>query len=176
MQVPLYLSYILIFFSRVADVSLGTLRIIYLTRGRSKLAAAVGFVEVMIYIVALATVMDHLMDRPLNIFIYAFGFSAGNYVGSWVEEKVAVGFVNVQVVLKQNCYYFEDTLREMGFGVTTVDCFGKEGPHCIHYVLMKRRDLPSFLKKVEEIDKEAFISIMDTRKIMGGYFNRLKAK
>lgn|GEM_PF-184654 len=175
-QIPLYLSYILIFVSRVADVSLGTLRIIYLTRGRSKLAASVGFVEVLIYIVALATVMEHLMDRPLSVFIYAFGFAAGNYVGSWVEERVAVGFVNVQVVLKQLCYGFEDSLREMGFGVTTVDCFGKEGPHSIHYVLMKRRDLPLFLQKVKEIDKDAFISIMDTRKIMGGYFNRLKAK
>ena len=95
---PLYLSYILIFCSRVADVSLGTLRIIYLTRGRSKLAAAIGFVEVLIYIVALATVMQHL-DRPLNILIYALGFSACNYEGSCVEEKVAVGFVNVQVSL-----------------------------------------------------------------------------
>ncbi len=172
---PLYLSYILIFCSRVADVSLGTLRIIYLTRGRSKLAAAIGFVEVLIYIVALATVMQHL-DRPLNILIYALGFSAGNYVGSWVEEKVAVGFVNVQVILKQVCGDFEDALRGLGYGVTAVDCFGKEGPHRILYILMKRKDLPTFLVQIRKMDEEAFISIMDTRKIMGGYFNRLKAK
>ncbi len=172
---PLYLTYFLIFFSRVADVSLGTLRIIYLTRGRSKLAAAIGFVEVLIYIVALAVVMQHL-DRPINILIYALGFSAGNYVGSWVEEKVAVGFVNVQVIFKQVCVDFEDDLREMGYGVTAVDCFGKEGPHRILYILMKRRDLPAFLTEIREMSDEAFISIMDTRKIMGGYFSQLKGK
>lgn len=174
-KVPLYLSYFLIFFSRVADVSLGTLRIIYLTRGRSKLAAAIGFVEVLIYIVALAAVMQHL-DHPINVLIYALGFSVGNYVGSWVEEKVAVGFVNVQVILKQACTDYEDNLREMGYGVTAVDCFGKEGPHRILYILMKRRDLPSFLAEIQEKNEEAFISIMDTRKIMGGYFSQLKGK
>ena len=125
-QIPLYLSYILIFVSRVADVSLGTLRIIYLTRGRSKLAASVGFVEVLIYIVALATVMEHLMDRPLSVFIYALGFAAGNYVGSWVEERVAVGFV-MSGCPGAALLRFRGLLREMGFGVTTVDCAVRKG-------------------------------------------------
>lgn len=175
MHVPLYLSYLLIFFSRVIDVGLGTIRIIYLTRGQSMLAAAIGFVEMLIYITVLSTVIGNL-DHPLNIVIYALGFAAGNFVGSKIEEKIAVGFVNVQVITMQVCNGIEETLRGMGFGVTSVEGTGKEGPHRILYVMMKRRDLQWFLKDVRQLDKNAFISIMDTRRILGGYFNRAKAK
>jgi uncharacterized protein YebE (UPF0316 family) len=172
---PLVLTYVFIFFSRIFDVSLGTLRIIYLTRGRSKLAASIGFVEVMVYIVALSMVLGNL-DRPLNIVIYGLGFAAGNYVGSLIEEKVAVGFVNVQVITMHNCVDLEDKLREIGFGVTSMECHGKEGMHRILHILMTRRTLPAFLAKMRELDRQAFISIFDTRRIMGGYFTRMKAK
>lgn len=175
MHFPIYISCFIIFCCRVVDVSLGTVRIIYLTRGQSNLAAAIGFFEMLIYIVALGTVMGNL-EHPLNIIIYALGFSVGSYVGSKIEEKIAVGFVNVQVITMQICDGMEETLREMGFGVTSVEGTGKEGPHRILYVMMKRRDLPCFLKDVRELDKNAFISIMDTRRILGGYFNRVKAK
>ncbi len=172
---PVVLTYIFIFFSRIFDVSLGTLRIIYLTRGRSKLAASIGFIEVMLYIIALSMVLGNL-DRPLNIVIYGLGFAAGNYVGSLIEEKVAVGYVNVQVITMHNCVDLEEALREMGFGVTSMECYGKEGLHRILHILMKRRTLPVFLAKMRELDRQAFISIFDTRRIMGGYFARMKAK
>jgi uncharacterized protein YebE (UPF0316 family) len=173
--VPIILTYVFIFFSRIFDVSLGTLRIIYLTRGQSKLAAAIGFIEVMIYVVALSMVINNL-DRPLNILIYGFGFACGNYIGSVIEEKVAVGYVNVQVITKNNGCGLEGSLRDLGFGVTSMDCFGKDGPHRILHILMKRKALPVFLKSLRQLESEAFISIIDTRKIMGGYFSRMKAK
>ncbi len=175
MDLPIYLTCLIIFFCRVVDVSMGTVRIIYLTRGQSTLAAAIGFFEMIIYIVALGAVIGNL-DQPLNIVIYALGFSAGSFVGSKIEEKIAVGFVNVQVITMQICNGIEETLREMGFGVTAVEGTGREGPHRILYVMMKRRDLPLFLRDMKELDRDAFISIMDTRKILGGYFSQAKAK
>ena len=97
MELPFYLTLLFIFFSRIFDVSLATLRIIYLTRGQNKLAAAIGFFEVIIYVFALSMVLDNL-NHPLNVVIYGLGFATGNYVGGFIEEKVAVGFVNVQVI------------------------------------------------------------------------------
>lgn len=175
MHFPLHISCLVIFFCRTVDVCIGTLRIIYLTRGRSKLAAAIGFVEMIIYIVALSTVMGNL-DHPLNIVAYALGFSVGTYAGSLIEEKIAVGYVNVQIITMQICNGLEEALRQIGFAVTSVECHGKEGPHRILYALIKRRELPAFLNKIKELDEEAFISIMDTRKILGGYFSQAKAK
>lgn len=174
-ELPVYLTYLFVFFSRVFDVSLGTLRIIYLTRGQGKLAAMIGFVEVIIYIIALGMVISNL-DHPLNIIIYGLGFAAGNYVGSMIEEKIAVGFANVQVITMQNCVDMEESLREMGYGVTSMDCYGKEGPHRILHVLLRRKALKAFLRKIREMEPHAFISIVDTRKIMGGYFTRMKSK
>ncbi|HPU01252.1 MAG: DUF2179 domain-containing protein [Firmicutes bacterium] len=175
MHLPLHLSCLIIFTCRVVDVSLGTVRIIYLTRGQSKLAAAIGFVEMIIYMIALSTVMGNL-DHPVNVVFYALGFAVGSYVGSKIEEMIAVGYVNVQVITKERCNGMEEELRQAGFGVTAVDCSGMEGPHRILYVMLKRRDLPSFLKTIRQLDKDAFISISDTRKIVGGYFSQVKAK
>ena len=161
-EIPVYLTYLFIFFSRIFDVSLGTLRIIYLTRGQSKLAAGIGFIEVMIYVVALGMVLGNL-DHPLSIVIYGLGFGVGNFMGSLIEEKVAVGYVTVQVITMKNGGELEDAVREMGYGVTSMDCYGKEGPHRILHILMKRRLLPAFLKSLKQLDKQAFVSILDTR-------------
>jgi len=174
-ELSFYLTLLFIFFSRIFDVSLATLRIIYLTRGQSKLAAAIGFFEVILYVLALSMVLDNL-DHPLNVVIYGLGFATGNYVGSLIEEKVAVGFVNVQVITMHNGVNLEEKLREMGYGVTSMECYGKTGAHRILQILIKRKALPCFLKDLHELDQQAFVSIQDARKIMGGYFSRMKAK
>lgn len=173
-MLPIF-SYIYIFLSRVLDVSLGTLRIIYLTRGRSKIAAGIGFVEIVIYVVALGVVIENL-DRPLNVIIYALGFAAGNLVGSFIEEKIAVGHVTAQVVTMKDGGELEEKLREMDYGVTAIDCYGRDGPHRILNILMRRRSLDQFFELIQQIDHQALVSVMDTRTIRGGYFAGGKGK
>lgn len=169
------LTLVAIFIAKIAHVSLGTIRIIYLTRGQSVSAAIIGFFEVIIYLVALSLVLQNI-DQWSNILVYGLGFATGNIVGSKIEEKIAVGFVHVQIITVNNSGTLEEVLREEGYGVTSMPCYGKEGAHRTLQVLLKRKELPSFLKKMKEADPDAFISIFDTRKIMGGYFNRMKAK
>jgi len=165
-----------IFFAKIAHVSLGTLRIIYLTRGQSKIAAAIGFFEVIIYLLALSMTLANI-DQWQNILFYGLGFAVGNLVGSWIEEKIAFGYVQVQIVSRENGGHLDELLRELGYGVTAMPCYGIEGAHRTSLqVLLKRKELPDLLKKIKEFDPEAFISIYDTRKIMGGYFSRMKSK
>lgn len=172
---PVILTLVAIFFAKIAHMSLCTIRIIYLTRGRSYVAAVVGFFEVIIYLVALGMVITNL-DQWTNIIVYGLGFAAGNIVGSMIEEKIAIGIVNVQIVTDHNGGILEESLREKGFGVTTMPCYGKEGAHIILQTVIKRRDLPAFMKTMQQLDSDAFISIFDTRKIMGGHFAAMKAK
>ncbi len=170
------LTLLAIFFAKIAHVSLGTIRIIYLTRGQSKIAAAIGFFESIIYIGALSMVLSNL-EAWQNIFVYGLGFGAGNLVGSWIEEKIAVGFVQMQIVTKVNGGSLEDYLREQGFGVTSMPSYGREGAQRTSLqVMLKRKEVPILLKKMNQYDPEAFITIFDTRKIMGGYFSRIKHK
>lgn len=169
------MTFLAIFFAKIAHVSLGTLRIIYLSRGQSKIAAAIGFFEAIIYLFALSMVLANI-DQWTNILVYGLGFAAGNLIGSMIEEKIAVGFVQVEIITVQNCGTMDDELREKGFGVTSIPCYGREGLHHNLQVILKRRELPELLKIVNQIDPNAVISIFDTRKIMGGYFARIKAK
>ncbi len=175
-MIGVILTLLAIFVAKIAHVSLGTVRIIYLTRGESKIAAAIGFFEVIIYLAALSMVLANI-DQWSNIIAYGLGFASGNLVGSWIEEKIAVGYVLAQIVTVKNGGTLDQSLRDLGYGVTSMPSYGMEGaPRTNLQVLLKRKELPELLSKMKEIDPEAFISIFDTRKIMGGYFSRMKAK
>lgn len=169
-------GYLFIFFARVIDVSLATLRTLMIVRGRRLQAACIGFFEVSVYIVALNKVVKNL-DNPLNLLMYALGFATGNFVGSFVEEKIAMGNISAQVIPKNKCSELLETLRSQGFGVTVIEGLGLKGPRKILNISLKRRDLPRLLDCIEKIDPEAFVTVTDARATRGGYFRRTqKAK
>ncbi|MFU8794232.1 MAG: DUF5698 domain-containing protein, partial [Dethiobacteria bacterium] len=103
------LTLVAIFFAKIAHVSLGTIRIIYLTRGKSFPAAVIGFFEIIIYLIALSMVLNNLNDWS-NILVYGLGYATGNIVGSKIEEKIAIGVVHVQIVTLQNGGTLENVL------------------------------------------------------------------
>lgn len=172
---PLLLTGLFIFGARVADMSLATFRILMLMRGQNLTAAAIGFFESAFYIVALIEVIKHV-NNPINVLFFAGGFAAGNYVGGYIEERVAIGYVNAQIISVKSYESLKKKLRNEGFGVTAVEGCGKEGVHYVLYVMLKRRHLPKMMRMVEAEDPHAFISVMDTRKIVGGFFTKRKFK
>lgn len=162
------LTCLAIFFAKVAHVSLATVRIIYLTKNRGLTAAIIGFFETIIYLIALGMVLQNL-DRWENVLVYGFGFASGNILGSILEDKIAVGVVHVQIVTGQNGGQLEEVLREHGFGVTSIPCRGREGEHLIIHVIMKRKKLQGLFGLLQEHAPEAFVSVLDARRTMGGY-------
>jgi uncharacterized protein YebE (UPF0316 family) len=171
----LLLNYGFIFLARVSDVTLSTVRILMIMRGRSVTAAIVGFFEVTIYILALSRVIGTL-NEPVRLVVYALGFATGNFIGSRVEEHLALGFSTAQVISLDKAEELSERMRDRGFGVTVIEGCGREGTHQILHVLLKRRDMPCFLTIIREVDPQAFVTVMDTRKIFGGYFSKIKAK
>ena len=172
---PFVLSGLFIFIARVADMSMATLRILMLMRGRSVIASLIGFMESLLYIVALGEVLKHL-DSPFNMVFFAAGFAVGNFVGSRIEERIALGYVNAQIISVGSYDTLQTALRDAGFGVTSVEGHGKDGIHHILHVLLKRRDLHKMMKMVSSEDQKAFVSIFDTRQIFGGFFPAHKSK
>ena len=114
------LGYLLIFLARLVDVSLGTIRMIMVVRGKRIVAALVGFMEVTIYLLAISRVLSR-MDNPFNVLAYALGYATGNYVGIFLEEKMALGNIIVQVILEHEVDELVEKLRDNGFGVTVVE-------------------------------------------------------
>src|SRR5512139_2116447 len=131
---------LLVFCARVLDVSLGTLRIIFISRGRRKFAPLLGFFEVLIWIVVVSQVIQNL-HSPLAFIAYAAGFATGNYVGMWIEDKLAIGTLIVRVIVPQEASQLMARLHDAGYGVTSIDARGSTGQVTLIYTVVKRKDL-----------------------------------
>ena len=114
---------LLVFFARVVDVSLGTLRIIFTSRGRRNIAPLLGFVEVFIWIVVVSQVVKNVHSLPAYLG-YAAGFAVGTYVGMKIEERLALGMFVIRIILSQNGEQLAAQLRSTGYGVTIVNGMG----------------------------------------------------
>ncbi len=170
------LNYLLIFIARVCDVSLTTIRTLMVVQGRRVQAAILGFFEVIIYIIALGKVVSGLND-PRNLLAYALGFASGNYIGILIEEKIALGNLTAQVILKsdENSELINE-LREKGFGLTVLDGHGREGARNILLIIFKRKNLAKLREILHSYDEDAFITVSAATPISGGYFPDSKRK
>lgn len=166
---------LLIFLARVVDVTLGTLRIIFTSRGHRSLAPLLGFVEVFIWVAALA----QLVKSAQNIVAYlgyAAGFAAGNYVGMWIEGKLALGTVTVRAILRRDPRELLEQLKAANFGVTVVEGQGSQGNIKIVYTTVKRRDLPAAISIFHKCVPGAFLAVEEVRATEQGVFPRSSSR
>lgn len=159
---------LLIFLARAADVTLGTVRIILISRGHSRVAPLVGFVEILIWLVALTQVMQHL-DRPVNYVAFAAGFATGTWVGIYVEGKIALGLVAVRAITTDDARGLIDALSEARFGVTSFAATGVQGRVRLIFTVIPRRELPRVIELIRVTQPKAFISVSDVRQASEGY-------
>ncbi len=160
---------ILVFFARVTDVSLGTLRIIFVARGRRKLAPLLGFFEVLIWIVVVSQVIQNL-HSPLAFIAYAAGFATGNYVGMRIEDKLAIGTLVVRVIVPQEASRLMTQLHNAGYGVTSIDARGSTGQVTLVYTVVKRKDLYDVMTIIQNTYPKAFTSVEEVRSTQEGIF------
>ncbi len=153
---------LVIFFSRVSDVTIGTLRIVFVAKGWKGIAPLLGFFEVLIWIVAMSQILKHANNWP-SYLAWAGGFAVGNYIGLWIEEKLAIGNLVVRVITAKPADELTIHLREAGFGVTKLDAEGSQGAVNILFTLVQRRDLPEVLRIVRNYNPNAFYTIEDVR-------------
>jgi len=149
---------ILIFFARIADVSIGTIRMIFVIAGWRFRAAALGFVEVVIWALAIGGLVQSIAN-PILLLAYAGGFSAGNLVGMYIESRLALGTRVVQVINRDTSGDLPTRLREQGFRVTTVSGKGRDGPVELAYAVVKRRALPEMMALIDEMAPKAIVTI-----------------
>lgn len=170
-MLPLVGGYLFIFFARVVDMSLDVVRILMLTRDRRFLAALIGFVEVVIFLLAISQVLAGGLTDPFKVIAYAGGFATGNYVGSLIDSRLALGYLTMQVICDK-CRHDDlcSTLRGEGFGVTSVTGCGRDGERMILFVTLKRRDAGKAISVLDKIYPGAFYNIYDSRSIHGGIF------
>ncbi len=160
---------VLIFLARICDVSVGTLRIMFIGRGKKAIAPFLGFFEVLIWLIAISQIMQHL-TMAFYYVAYAAGYATGTFVGMYIEEKLAVGMILVRVVSGKDPAGLVESLAAGGYGVTNVPAQGARGPVNLVYTIIKRSDLAQVAGIITRFDPRIFYTIEDVRCVKEGIF------
>lgn len=154
-DLPVWALACVIFGLRVCDVSLGTVRTLAVVQGRAALSVALGFVEVLVWILAISQVMASLHESPLLMLAYAGGFAAGNAAGIALERWLALGTSVIRVISSDSGSEMARRLRAEGLRVTTFVGEGRDGPRTLLYAACARRFAGRVLAVVHEVDPTA---------------------
>lgn len=163
----------LIFLARICDVTIGTIRIIIVSKGKKHLASCLGFFEVLIWIIAISQIMQHLNNFACYIG-YASGFAMGNFIGITVEEKLAMGTLVVKIFANGYAEKLVNSLKESGCGVTCLEGHGTTGPVHVVQTVIKRCLLPDVERIIKEYNPNTFYEIEEVRAVNAGVFPRIQ--
>jgi uncharacterized protein YebE (UPF0316 family) len=159
---------LLIFSLRVIDVSMGTMRTIMIMRGMRKWAALIGFVEVSIWVMAISRVIGSV-DNVLSVIGYGGGFATGTLLGMWIENKLALGHVDIRIISMTKGQEITRQIRQAGYGATQMQAEGQSGPVYVTSVVAPRRQMGDVIRLVNKVDATAFVTIEEARRIVRGY-------
>ncbi len=160
---------VLIFCARICDVTLGTIRVIFISKGIKYLAPLIGFVEVIIWLLAIGQVMNNL-THPVAYIAYGAGFASGTYIGMLIEEKISLGLTSVRIITKKDPTELIDYLRSQNYGVTSIDGTGGTGKVKMVFTIIKRQDLHNVVGIVKQFNPNAFYSVEEVKSIAEGVF------
>ncbi len=161
-----------IFFARILDVSLGTLKTLFVIRGNKKLSFILGLIEITVWYIV---VNKALGDGKMDIFVaiaYSTGYASGAVVGSFIEEKLAIGQLSLQVIIERDHSNLIELLREKGYAVSTIPCTGINSLKTMLIIEIQRKDLKRVRKIIQSVEPKAFITISDTKMVINGYFEK----
>lgn len=162
----------LIFLARISDVSIGTIRIVMVAKGQKKIAPFLGFFEVLIWLIAISQIIKHL-DNWVCYFAYGAGFAMGNYVGMIIEEKLAVGIVQLQIITRADAHKLIEKLKADGYGITHQEAHGAVEEVSIIYSIIKRTDLSKVDEIIQTYNPNAFYSIADVKFVNKGLYSKI---
>jgi uncharacterized protein YebE (UPF0316 family) len=160
---------LLIFLARICDVSIGTLRIIFVSKGKKYIAPFLGFFEVLIWIIAISKIMQNL-DNYVNYVAYAAGFATGNYVGMIIEEKLAMGIQIIRIFTDREGLELVRSLNINGYGATSIEAQGAKGKVNLIYTIIQRNELHKVLDIINRFDSKTFFTIEDVKVANEGIF------
>ena len=176
-----YFDYLLlpfmIFLARICDVTIGTLRIVMISKGQKRLAPFLGFFEVLIWLIAIGRIMQNLDNWVCYIF-YAGGFATGNYIGMIVEERLAVGISQIQIITGRDTAGLIQALKEAGYGITHHPAEGGASGKMVSiiYSIVKRSEQDKVITIVKVHDPEAFYTFTDVRFVNKDLYSPLANK
>lgn len=174
LQQPSVWLYLFIFFGKILEVSVATVRLVLINRGERLKGAITGFFEISLWLIVTGTVLVGFQTDILRCLVFAVAFALGNYLGSWLEGKLAFGQSSIQVIIKKddNAAILINELRESGFGVTVMQGEGKDYCRLILLLHLKRKRIPAAISLIKRKLYDAVITVNDVRVISGGFIKK----
>lgn len=166
---------LLIFFARILDQSIGTMRLIFLAKGMKYIAPFLGFFEVIIWLLAIGQIMQHL-DNWLCYVAYGAGFAMGNFIGITLEERLSIGTSIIRVILSSQSPELIAALKAHNFGLTILDADGSKGKVKIIFSIIRRKEISLFLNTLHVYHPTAFYTIEDVKEAKEGVFKRARER
>lgn len=166
---------LLIFLARILDVSIGTIRVIFITKGFKKLSPLLAFFEVLIWLAAVRQIFTNL-SNPVMYFAYAAGFAAGTYVGIILEEKISIGKATIRIMTRKDSTKMLERLNKSRFTYTAMGADGPEGKVRLILAIADRKDIPKIVKIIREVNPNAFYSIEDVRYAHENFYPKSKKR
>lgn len=161
---------LIIFFARIGDVTLGTLRVIFVSKGYRSIAPILGFFEVFLWIVIISQLLGSMNGSWINYLAFAAGFSAGNFIGMKIEERIAIGTMLIRITISNDAHELMNILSQNGFGTTLIKGEGAKGKVNILMSVVSRKSIKDIQKLLNDYDQNLFYSIEDVRSVTKGVF------
>ncbi|MDQ3392859.1 MAG: DUF2179 domain-containing protein [Bacteroidota bacterium] len=155
---------LLIFIARVCDVSIATIRIMFIMIGKKQLAPILGFFEALIWLLAIGQIFQNV-DSPLSYIAYAAGFATGTYAGMFFEEKLALGNVLVRIITKEYAAGLIEHLKDKKYRFSSLDAEGNEGKVSVLFTVLKREQLQTLIPIINNFNPNAFYTIESVKRV-----------
>ena len=162
-----YIMPVIIFFARITDVTIGTLRIVFITRGNRMVATLLGFCEVFVWLLIVSQVITN-MHNIFNFFAYAAGYASGNYIGLYVENKLAIGNLIIRIITQKPATELIQFFDAMKYLYTNIPAEGNAGEVNVLFTVIKRKDLPNIITQVKTYNPQAVYTVEDVRAVSEG--------
>ena len=163
-----------IFFARLIDVSLGTLRTINTVKGRDLVASLIGLVEITVWFLIVKEALNTDNNSIWIVISYALGFSVGTYIGGKISKRFIKSNLEVQVILSTRDDNIVNKIREEGYGVTAIEVNGSKNEKYMLYIQIRDQSFEHLKNIIKRLDKKAFIVVNETKYVENGYFNITK--
>ena len=166
---------LLILFAKVTEVTISTLRIIYINKGFRKLGTLLSLIEILLFVFIASIVITGVQETPMKGIVYSIGFATGVYLGSLVENKLAVGKIYIQaIIMREEASKVIKELRDAGYGVTVISAKGKAKSRKVLMIFANRKNKDDIIRLINELDDDALIVANEVSMMKGGYVNSFR--
>lgn len=164
--------YLFIFFGKILEVSLSILRLVLVNRGEKLKGSIIAIFDITLWILITGTVLQGFQEDILKVIVFAVAYAIGNYMGAWLDEKLAFGTSSIQVIVPEGeeSTKLAEILRENKYAVTILEGQGKDGLRNIMYLHLSRKRIPKAAEIIKSVVEDAVIIVNDVKSVRGGYF------